>query len=407
LFVLVSYTMTKNAVVKDNVRLSEDDRLPMSGSDDYSSENVQKRVRWIEKKFGVDLSPISSICEPLESFKGNIENLVGVASVPVGVIGPLKILGEFARGEFYVPLATTEGVLANSFHRGSRLITKAGGANVQILNRSMHVSPAFKLNSLREIRPFLAWLLTHFQDIKAVAEKTTKHGKLRSIHPKVSGSKVILKMVYDTADAMGMNMITIASDHAARYIAKKCRIKTFYPRSNYSSDKKNSAHCYIECYGRSVQADVILPADIIRYLGTTAKKMFEYYQLQLESCVAAGMHGANGQIANGIAALFIATGQDAAHVINSGVGITSCELRGRDIYVSVTLPSLLVGTVGGGTKRDYAKACLSIMNCYGAGNSDKFAEIAAALALSGELSILGALASGTFVKAHEIYGRNS
>lgn len=386
--------------------LIEEDRIPLFGETDYSQKAVKIRQRWIKKRLGIKPLYLSQIPEETSQYKGNIEHLVGVVQVPVGIIGPLKINGTDARGNFYIPLATTEGVLVSSFHRGARLITKSGGANVKIKKFEMHVSPVLVLSQKDEIRSIIKWVSDHFNEIKKVAEKTTAHGKLLRIRPRVVGTKIILKMIYDTKDAMGMNMITIASDQAVKYIARHCKVKTYYPRSNYSSDKKYSVHIAREGYGRWVYAEALIRKEFIRYLGTSAKKMYDCYMIQREASKAAGMPWINGQIANGIASVFIATGQDPAQVVNSAIGESHCRYtRSGDLFINVSLPCLLVGTVGGGTRRGYARECLQILGCYGTGHANKFAEIIGGLVLAGELSILGALASGTFVEAHKSLGR--
>lgn len=383
-------------------------RIPKKGKTDYSQPAVEARIQWLRDETGVQLNFINRYSEPTETFAGNIENFIGTAQVPIGIAGPLRVNGDYAKGDYFVPLATTEGVLVNSFHRGARLITKAGGANVKIFKKEMHVTPALKVDSLRQAIRIIGWIKNNFEEIKKIADSTTSHGKLINIYPRLVGRLLLLKMCYDTKDAMGMNMITIASDAAVKLISEENKIKVYYPRSNYSSDKKNSSHNYIEGYGRSIHAEAVIPANLIRYFGTTAEEMFEYFNLQLQASVAAGMHGVNGQFANGIAALFIATGQDVAQVINSAVGMSICEPKSvGGLYISVDLPNLLVGTIGGGTRRGYAKESLSIMDCCGLDNADKFAEIVTATVLAGELSILGALASGTFVDAHRSFGRPS
>ncbi len=381
-------------------------RLPLGGASDYSDEFIDKRINFIETLLNVNISSLQNLPKPYLQHKGNAENLLGAINIPLGIIGPLLVNGNVAKGGFFVPLATTEGVLISSFHRGSRIISKSGGAIVRSSPQRIHVTPVLVLADIGKICDFEKWIKDNFLKIKELAESTTKHGKLVDYRLKSFGRKIYLTLIYDSGDAMGMNMITIASDLVLKYIIKFFDVDLAYPRSNYSSDKKQSAHLYMTDYGRRVTASAIISEELLRYLGSTVQDVMNFYKVQLEAGVLAGMYGINGQFANGIAALFAATGQDIAQVVNSASGITDCSVDklGR-LIISVELKNLLVGTVGGGTKQPYASTCLEILNCKGSGKSEKFAEITAATVLAGELSILGALSSGTFVKAHQLFGR--
>ena len=339
---------------------------------------------------------------------GNIENLIGCAQIPIGIAGPLKINGQYASGNFFIPLATTEGVLITSYHRGMRLITRAGGVNTVILKNELHVSPIFLIHGIANIQSFSDWIKNNFNEIKKVAEKTTNHGKLLNITPKITGDGVILKFSYFTGDAMGMNMINKATDEACQFISKKNQTK-YYIRSNFSSDKKVSAHNFIMGYGKEVFAEATIPKRLFteRKIRTSPGEIYNYRTNVISSSIYSGMFGMNAQFANLLAALFIACGQDVAHIVNSSVGVSSCKvLQNGDLYISVYLPNLLVGTVGGGVDLPTQRECLEILGCHGTGKVLKFTEIVAASVLAGELAISIAITNGSFVEAHEKLGRN-
>lgn len=383
------------------------EKVPYSGTLIHSKEVVNQRIAWLKKTTGVELRHASNFSEPTTNYNGNIENLIGVSQIPVGIAGPLKVNGDWAQGLFYVPLATTEGVLVHSFHRGSRVITKSGGANTRVLSDKLHVDPIFLTGNLAGADKLIRWTQEHFDEIRGEAEKTTRHGKLVSVDPKIVGNKVVLRFSYTTGDAMGMNMVNIATDRACRLIAESLGlVDSYYPRSNYSSDKKISMHGLYAGYGKEVFAEAILTREAVRLLQATPEAMYRYYLWQAQASTHAIMIGQNGHVVNGITALFIATGQDVAETVHSSAAISSCELmKDGSLYTSVYLPNLLVGTVGGGTRLGTAKECLQIMDCYGPGKSKKFAEIIAATVLAGEISILASQANHTFIKAHELFAR--
>jgi len=374
---------------------------------EYTKEYIAKRVKWVSEQTNTKLFHVTQYLELPARMRGNIENLIGMCQIPLGIAGPLRVNGKYAKGDFYIPLATTEGALVMTYHYGMRVVTKAGGASTVILKNEMHVSPVFILRGIKEVDRFLLWVNDNFQQIKQEAEKTTRHGELLNISPIILGNRVILKFSYRTGDAMGANMIARATEEACQFISKKTK-KNFFIKSNYSSDKKVAAHNFINGYGKTVVADVTISRrDVLELLNTTPEEIYKCYHASLLGSVAAGMVGTNCHFANGIAALFIACGQDVASTVNSHVGISTCECTNDgNLYVSIYLPSLIVGTVGGGTGLATQRECLELLGCYGTGKAEKFAEIVSAVLLAGEIALGASIANGTFVKAHEKYGRN-
>ena len=345
----------------------------------------------------------------------NIENMIGAVQVPLGVAGLLKINGEYANAEYYIPLATTEGGLVASVNRGCSVITKSGGANVRIFEDEMTRAPVFKLDSIDRTKKFYEWTRRPeiFDQMKIIAEKTTRFGKLISVKPFVTGTYVYLRFSYDTKDAMGMNMVTIATDAVLHLIEDEFGAQAITLSGNMCTDKKPASISTILGRGKTVVADVTIPKEIIKEtLKCTPDAMFEVnYSKNLLGSARAGSLGFNAHAANIIAAIYIACGQDAAHVVEGSTAITSMELTKYDeIHCAVTLPTLPVGTVGGGTGLGTQRDCLNILDVSGAGeipgaNSRKFAEIVASAVLAGEISLIGAQAAGHLARAHAQLGR--
>jgi hydroxymethylglutaryl-CoA reductase (NADPH) len=343
------------------------------------------------------------------SYAANIENLVGAVRVPVGIAGPLRVNGLFAHGDYYVPLATTEAALVASYNRGAALITVAGGCAVALLDEGVSRSPGFAFESLAEVGGFLGWLAQELDTLKRVAEATTRYGKFKDLHINLEGNHVYLIFDFTTGDAAGQNMVTIATEAIVKHIVEHSPYKPKYcfVEANHSGDKKASAQSYQRVRGKKVTAELRLPRALVeKVLHTTPGMMVDYWRMSALGGVLSGTLGVQGHYANGLAALYIACGQDAACVSESAVGVTRMETtESGDLYIAVTLPNLIVGTVGGGTGLPSQRACLEIMGLAGAGHARAFAEIAAVLCLAGELSIIGALCAGHFTRAHQQLAR--
>ncbi|HEV8579676.1 MAG TPA: hydroxymethylglutaryl-CoA reductase [Thermoanaerobaculia bacterium] len=384
------------------------DLVPRFEEQGYAEDGVEARRRWVEERTGARLVHVGSCSIPGEAMRGNVENPVGAAQVPLGVAGPLLIDGEHARGTFYLPLATTEGALVRSYERGMVALTRAGGVTARVMLDENRVSPIFRFDDVAAAAEFARGIEECFAALKAEAESTTRHGRLLRVEPRPLGREVVVHFCYWTADAHGMNMIVKATDRACRWLVEQGRARGYYIFSGAESEKRASGSLFAGGKGKKVLAGARLPARIVRaYLHTTPEGLADVWQRTVLGHLQAGALGYNGHFANGLTALFIACGQDVANVANSAVGVTVFERTGEgDLYASVTLPSLTVATVGGGTGLGTARECLEMLGCAGAGGAPKLAEIAAATLLAGELSMGAAIASGELVEAHETYGRN-
>lgn len=344
-----------------------------------------------------------------EALRGNIENFIGMAQVPVGLAGPLLLQGEYARGEFMVPLATTEGALVASYSRGMKAITRSGGATTKVLAEGVQRAPYFKLTDLPATGRFVAWVLGRTEDFCRITGQASRYARFKQIKPIIEGNSVTLVCEFTTGDAAGQNMVTICTNHLCRYILQHCgeEITEFYIESNASGDKKANAQSFQHVRGKKVAIEVVVPREVVAsVLKSTPEAMERFGRAAAYGSLKTGTLGVQAHCANGLAALFIACGQDAACVAEAAVGIIRLEVNAAgDLYAAGTFPNLIVGTVGGGTHLGTQRECLEIMGCYGAGNARKLAEITAGVCLAGELSILAALAEGHFVSAHETLGR--
>jgi hydroxymethylglutaryl-CoA reductase (NADPH) len=346
----------------------------------------------------------------LEQYAGNIENCIGALRIPLGLIGPLRINGLHANGDVFVPLATTEAALVASFNRGAEIVSRSGGASAALLREGVLRAPAFVFRDIYEAGVFIKWAVDSAGAFKQAAESTTRHGKLISIEPVLDHDVVFLLCQYTTGDASGQNMVTIATDAICRLIEEKSPVKPLYSfiEGNFSGDKKASYLGMLAGRGRKASASVIIPREIIRkYLRTTPERMMAYARVANLGSLLSGQIGAQAHYANALAAFYIATGQDAACVAESSVGFTRMEEREEGIFVSVTLPNVLAGSVGGGTGLPCQSAALDILGMKGPGKAAALAETAAALCLCGEISIIGAISAGHFTRAHRKLARES
>jgi hydroxymethylglutaryl-CoA reductase (NADPH) len=347
--------------------------------------------------------------EQRERYQHNIENFIGTVKVPVGLAGPLRVNGLFAQGDYYLPLATTEAALVASYSRGSQLISAAGGCTAMLLNEGVSRAPGFAFQNLREAGRFVVWVTGQMEEFKRQAAGTTRHGELIDLQITVEGNYVYLNFEFLTGDAAGQNMVTIATQAICHYIEaySPVRPRYFFVEANLSGDKKSSAHSFRSVRGKKVSAEVTLPAGLVQErLRTTPERLVDYWRMSAVGSVLSGAMGLQGHYANGLAALYLATGQDVACVAESAVGVTRFEVMPQgDLYASVTLPNLIVGTVGGGTGLPSQQACLALLGLTGSGKAQALAELCAGLCLAGELSIAGAMCSGDFTRAHQLLAR--
>ena len=383
------------------------DLLPRLKDQGYDAERVARRRAWIEQRTGASLDHIGRVSFDTEELRGNIENPIGAAQIPMGVAGPVLVHGRHAKGIFYVPMATTEGALIRSYERGMVALTRAGGVQTAILVDENQIVPTFFFPDVASAAAFSEWLPPQTENLREAAESTTRHGKLTNVTSYQVGRQVLVNFGYFTGDAQGMNMLVKATDAACQWIQKNYEISSYFVFSGMSSEKRPSGFLLTRGKGKRVCAGALLPHDVLRmYLHCTAQQLFNVWHSTAIGHLSANAIGYNAQYANGLTAIFIATGQDVANVVNASCGITNFELLPEGLYVSLTLPALTVATVGGGTGLPTQREALSIMGCHGASKAKKFAEIVAAAVLGGEISMGAAITSGEFVAAHEHYGRN-
>jgi hydroxymethylglutaryl-CoA reductase (NADPH) len=385
------------------------DKVPRSPTNDYTREQAAERRRFAERKTGAKLDHVGSYSFDPALLPGNIENFIGVAQVPIGLAGPLRIEGEHARGDFYVPMATTEGTLVASYNRGMRLLGECGGVKATVVEQAMQRSPAFIMADALAARALGRWIDDHIDEIRRQAEMTTRHGKLTDIEQYAVGPMRHLRFNYTTGDAAGQNLTGKATLAACEWIgANYPGGAHFILSGNMDTDKKHSRINMLQTRGRRVVAEVVLKNDALkRIMGVEAHELFRARQISQVGAFLAGSSNNGAHAANGLTALFIACGQDVANVAESHAGVTYTQLLDNgDYYWSVTLTSLIVGTYGGGTALATQRECLELLGCYGSGGADKFAEICAAVVLAGETSLASAVLAGDWVRSHDELGRN-
>lgn len=383
--------------------------IPRDKLNDYTAEMAARRRAMAKEATGVDLNHVGHYSVDPASAAGNIENFMGVAQVPIGIAGPILIHGEHAQGHFYAPLATTEGTLVASYNRGMKLVTAAGGVRVTVCDDAMNRAPIFIFGNALLARNFGDWVRQNFTGIKAAAEATSSVAILRDIEQYPVSRFLYLRFNYTTGDAAGQNMVTKAT-HAACAWMKDNYEPGFehYLEANMATDKKSSRINMLHARGKRVTAEVTIPNTLLEeMMGASAAPMYRRRMMSTLGALMCGAHNNGAHSANAIAAMFIATGQDVGNVAESSAAFNFAELTPEgDYYISLTIPSLIVATYGGGTGLATQRECLEMMDCYGKGKVYKLAEIVAAVALAGELSLASAVVSDTWVSSHERYGRN-
>ena len=380
-------------------------RLP----DDYSPAAAAERTRFLEMVTGASPEHLGRYSVDPAMLAGNIENFVGTAQVPLGIAGPLLVHGEHAEGEFYVPMATTEGTLVASYNRGMKLLHRAGGVTTTVMDDRMQRAPVFGFDSAREARTFGQWVTANFEAIKREAEATTLVGRLCDIEQFSASRYLFLRFNFTTGDAAGQNLAGKATAQACGWIRSQYPgVRQFCLESNLATDKKSSQINILDTRGKRVTAEATIAQDLIReIMHTTPEEMFRARQVSNLGGMMAGVNNNGNHSANAIAALFTATGQDIANVAESSAALVHTELLADgSYYYSITIPALIVATYGGGTGLPTQRECLELLGCYGTGKVRKFAEIIAATVLCGEISLGSAVVAGEWVAAHERLGRN-
>jgi hydroxymethylglutaryl-CoA reductase (NADPH) len=385
------------------------DKIPRDAADDYTAAMAQQRREFVQQRTGATLAHVARSSIDPATLPGNIENFIGAAQVPIGLAGPLRLRGEHAQGDFYVPLATTEGTLVASYNRGMRLLAECGGIRTTVVEQAMQRSPVFMFDDALAARGFGRWVEERLDDIRAAAEATTHVGHLVGIYQYAIGPTRHLRFNYTTGDAAGQNMTGKATLAACEWIAAHHPGGAkFLLSGNMDTDKKHSQLNMLVTRGRRVVAEAVVRKEALaRIMGVDTAQAFAMRQLSNAGAFLAGSANNGSHAANGLAALFIATGQDAANVAESHAGVTYTQLLpDGDYYWSITLTSLIVGTYGGGTGLATQRECLEMLGCYGNGKADKFAEICAGTVLAGEVSLAAAVIHGDWVASHDRYGRN-
>ncbi|HEX5656900.1 MAG TPA: hydroxymethylglutaryl-CoA reductase [Polyangiales bacterium] len=383
--------------------------IPRDKANDYTQEIATRRRTFAEERSGATLKHVGSYSFDPGSLPGNIENFTGAAQVPIGLAGPVRILGEYAQGDFYVPLATTEGTLVASYSRGMRLLTECGGVKTTVVDRRMQRAPVFICEDAREARAFGEWLTENIDGVRSAAEATTSVGKLLDITHHPLGPNRYLRFNYFTGDAAGQNMSGKATLAACEWIVANYPRPIRYILSGaIDTDKKHSQINVLNTRGRRMVAEVVIKRELLKQLmGVTPEQLMEYRQIGQAGSFMAGSAYNGAHAANGLTAIFIATGQDVANVSESHAGMTYVQiLPNGDYYWSVTLPALIVASYGGGTGLATQRECLELLGCYGTGKADKLAEICTAVVLAGDISLTSAILAGHWVSSHDKYGRN-
>ncbi len=383
--------------------------IPRRKDGDYTREAAAERRAFLAERAGTKLGHVAAYSFDPALLPGNVENFIGVAQVPIGLAGPLRIDGEHAKGDFYVPMATTEGTLVASYNRGMRLLSECGGVKTTVVARAMQRSPVFIFDDAREARTFGEWVEANFAAIRTAAEATTSVGKLDNIFQFAVGPARHLRFNYFTGDAAGQNMTGKATLAACDWIRDNYPgAMRFMLSGNTDTDKKHSQTNLLMTRGRRVVAEATIRRDVLKSLmRVDTKDLFFARQISNAGAFLAGSANNGQHAANALAALFIATGQDAANVSESHGAIVYAQLLDDgDYYWSITLPALIIATYGGGTGLATQRECLELLGCYGKGKADKFAEICAGVVLAGETSLASAVLSGDWVASRDKLGRN-
>jgi len=367
------------------------------------TQNYNTRIKNILKTSPIKITEIAKDSkEYQEKAIRNCENIIGTVSLPIGIAGPLLINGSKAKGKYIIPLATTEGCLVASINRGCKAITANKGAIVYAKKVGITRAPVFKVKSAKEGEELIEWAEKNLSKLKKSTKETSSHLKLLKIHTKRAGNQVFIKFFFDSSDAMGMNMATIACRHIINtLITPQTKSQCIAISGNYCTDKKPAAINLIEERGISANAEITISKESCKkILKTSPEKIFEVYKSKIITGSAlAGSYGFNAHFANIIAAIFIATGQDPAHTVEGSSGMTSVELtKKNDLYINTYLPSIVCGIIGGGTHLPKQKESLQLLNPK---SNLAFAEIIAATILAGELSLLSAIASNDLTTAHD------
>ena len=402
-------TLTSRSLTLPVLTFFMNAKIPRNKENDYTQEAAAKRRRFAQEQTGVELDHVGQFSFDTSVLPGNIENFIGAAQIPIGLAGPLLVNGEHARGDFFVPLATTEGTLVASYNRGMKLIRESGGVTTTVVDDAMQRAPVFVFPSAREAARFGIWVKENFAEIKARAETTTSVGKLRDIQQFPASRFLYLRFNFTTGDAAGQNMVGKATKAACDWIQTVYEgIERYQLEGSFATDKKTSWVNTLHTRGKKVIAEATIPAAKLKeIMRVSVEQIFEARLASQLGGYLAGVNNNGAHSANGITAMFIACGQDVANVAESSAAAVYAEItKNGDYYFSITIPSLIVATYGGGTGLPTQRECLELLGCYGKDRVRKFAEIVAATVLCGELSLGTAVIADEWVSSHEQLGRN-
>jgi hydroxymethylglutaryl-CoA reductase (NADPH) len=317
--------------------------------------------------------------------------------MPLGIAGPVKINGEHADGYYPVPLATTEGTPVASYSRGMKAINMSGGAKTTAVDDRMNRAPVFVFEDAREARDFRDWVFENYDTVKEKAEETSSVAELVEVEDYMTNNIAHLRFSYRTGDAAGQNMVGKATFAAYNWILQEYPgyVENFYLEGNFATDKKASKVNDLETRGKRVTAEVTLDRETcIHHLGAEPEGLEHHGKIATIGSFFSGANTNGAHPANGLASLFIACGQDEANVAESSAAILSAERQNDgSLQLSITIPSLIVATYGGGTNLATQRECLEMIDCAGPGNVTKLAEIAAATVLAGEISLGAAISA--------------
>jgi NADP-dependent 3-hydroxy-3-methylglutaryl-CoA reductase len=389
-----------------------DDIAPIPCKGDYSSEATQERLQFVRGRTEEDISKLALHHLSSEDMKGHVENFLGAVQIPVGLAGPLLFQGHDVQGPIYAPCATTEGALVASICRGSKLLTAAGGVKTKVISQTIHRAPSFVCRNVNQACHLRDFILANQAALEQILTKVSKHTKLLSINPVLNGRTLHCIFHYSTGDAAGQNMVTVASEVLMKWILDEAPkqvdvdIISHQVEGGMNGDKKVNFLSMIHGRGVRAVAECLIPDSVFQEcFKIPSQTFYQHYVRGASASTMIGLVGLNVNIANVIAAIFVATGQDIASVHESSVGFLNVEPDGSDLYCSLTLPSLLIGTVGGGTGLPAQSEALKIMDCCGAGKRNRLAEIMAGFCLALDISTWSAIAQHTFTGAHVKLGR--
>jgi hydroxymethylglutaryl-CoA reductase (NADPH) len=402
-----------NISVSDSLRSGDSDpgMIPRDGENDYGDEIIKARQDFIRQNTGASLDHVSRYSINPDVTRGNIEHFTGAIQVPMGIAGPLLVRGEHAQGEFYVPLATSEGTLVASYNRGMKVLHESGGVKCAVVGDNMQRAPVFVFEDASQARRFADWIVDKTDDIKIVSEATDPFIRLKYVDYYLANKFAYLRFNFTTGDAAGMNMVGKATFAACNWILQNCDVvetSRFYLESNFATDKKASMINMMRTRGKRVTAEAIIKREaLLNIMDADTESLYYHSKVANVGSMLSGANNNGCHSANAITAMFLATGQDVANVAESSAAIAYLELTPeKDLYMSITLPALIVATCGGGTGLPTQRESLETMGCYGVGKVGKFAEIVAGTVLAGEISLAAAISSLDWVSSHDQFGRN-